>query len=72
MIKKISLLIVTFFLSINLMAEQFILEGKVTNTRLEPLSFVTVQIKSQQMGTRTDDNGHYKLKLEEFQNIKQK
>jgi hypothetical protein len=65
MIKKISLLIVTFFLSINLMAEQFILEGKVTNTRLEPLSFVTVQIKSQQMGTRTDDNGHYKLKLEE-------
>ena len=65
MIKKISLLIVTFFLSINLMAEQFILEGKVTNTLLEPLSFVTVQIKSQQMGTRTDDNGRYKLKLEE-------
>lgn len=47
------------------MAEQFILEGKVTNTNLEPLSYVTVQLKSQHMGTRTDDKGHYKFKLEE-------
>ena len=65
MLKSISLFLVAFFVSINLMAEQYILEGKVTNTLLEPLSYVTVQIKSQQMGTRTDDAGHYRFKLEE-------
>ena len=65
MLKHISLFLVAFFVSINLMAEQYILEGKVTNTLLEPLSYVTVQIKSQQMGTRTDDAGHYRFKLEE-------
>ena len=65
MIKSISLFLAAFLVSINLLAEQYILEGKVTNTLLEPLSYASVQIKSQQMGTRTDDNGHYKLKLEE-------
>ena len=65
MIKSFSLFLAAFLVSINLLAEQYILEGKVTNTLLEPLSYASVQIKSQQMGTRTDDNGHYKLKLEE-------
>lgn len=46
-------------------AQQYILSGKVTDAQLEPLSFVTVQIKGLQIGTRTDEKGHYEFQLEE-------
>ncbi|MCC7030334.1 MAG: carboxypeptidase-like regulatory domain-containing protein, partial [Chitinophagaceae bacterium] len=46
-------------------AQQFKLSGKVTDAQLEPLSFVTVQIKGLQIGTRTDEKGHYEFQLEE-------
>ena len=41
------------------------LHGKVTNTRMEPLAFVTVQVKGEQNGTRTDEQGNYQIMLEE-------
>lgn len=41
------------------------LKGRVSNAKLEPLSFVTVQIKGLQIGTRTDDKGEYQFMLEE-------
>jgi hypothetical protein len=46
-------------------SQQSKLRGKVTNDRLEPLSYVTVQIKGEQIGTRTNDKGEYEFQLEE-------
>ena len=50
-----------------LVAQQYLLQGNVTNANLEPMSFVTVQIKDLQIGTKTDEKGHYEFKLEEGQ-----
>lgn len=41
------------------------MKGRVTNRSLEPLSFVTVQLKNQQIGTRTNDKGEFEFQLEE-------
>jgi hypothetical protein len=49
----------------NIEAQQFLLAGNVFNAKLEPLSYVTVQIKQLQIGTKTDDRGHFEFKLEE-------
>jgi Family of unknown function (DUF5686)/CarboxypepD_reg-like domain len=38
--------------------------GKITNTKLEPLPFVSVQIKEWQRGTLTKENGTYEIELE--------
>ena len=46
-------------------AQQYLLSGKVTDAQLDPLSFVTVQLRGQQIGTRTDEKGHYEFQLEE-------
>lgn len=45
-------------------AQLYKLKGKVTNSKMEPLSFVTVQVKEEQIGTRTDEQGNYEFKLE--------
>lgn len=66
--KKILLFItiaVMGMLDNNAFAQQYLLSGKVTDAQLEPLSFVTVQIKGMQIGTRTDENGRYEFQLEE-------
>ena len=52
-------------LSLKAVSQQYLLSGKVTDAQLEPLSYVTVQIKGLQIGTRTDDNGHYEFQLDE-------
>lgn len=52
-------------MNVALYGQQYILSGKVSDANLDPLSFVTVQIKNQQIGTRTDDKGHYEFQLEE-------
>ena len=52
-------------MNVTLYGQQSILSGKVSDANLDPLSFVTVQIKNQQIGTRTDDKGHYEFQLEE-------
>ena len=38
--------------------------GKITNTRLEPLAFASVQVKQWKHGTITKENGTYELELE--------
>jgi hypothetical protein len=38
--------------------------GKITNTRLEPLAFASVQVKQWKHGTVTKDNGTFELQLE--------
>jgi len=66
MIRKIvSLMLVLLCATGSVFAQQFLLKGNVTNAKLEPLSFVTVQIKDLQIGTKTDLNGHYEFQLEE-------
>lgn len=39
-------------------------KGKVTDSKLQALSYVTVQLKEEKIGTRTDDHGQYTLRLE--------
>ncbi len=55
----------SLFFSQDSSAQMLKLKGKVTNSRLEPLSFVTVQIKEQQIGTRTNDKGQFEFELSE-------
>jgi hypothetical protein len=43
-------------------AQVYKLKGKVTNSKMEPLSYVTVQVKEEQTGTRTYDTGQYHFK----------
>lgn len=50
---------VTFSLS----AQGFYLHGIVTNTKMEPMPYVNVQVKGSASGTTTDINGKYKLFL---------
>lgn len=45
-------------------AQEFMLSGKITNTKLEPIAYASVHIKELQTGTTTDNNGNFKLQLE--------
>src|SRR5688572_13998396 len=46
-------------------AQQYTVSGKVTNSRMEPLPLVSVQVRELQTGTLTKADGSYELKLEE-------
>ncbi|MEZ5047063.1 MAG: DUF5686 and carboxypeptidase regulatory-like domain-containing protein [Chitinophagaceae bacterium] len=67
MFRLLKIFFCSFFLFIaeKSLAQQLILEGVVTNSKLEPLAFATVQIKGNQIGTRTDESGYFKFKLYE-------
>jgi hypothetical protein len=59
-----SILLILFLLSTSIAnAQQYKFSGKITNTSLEPLAFVSVQIKETQLGTKTDTKGNYKFQL---------
>ncbi|MEO6228624.1 MAG: DUF5686 and carboxypeptidase regulatory-like domain-containing protein [Ferruginibacter sp.] len=45
-------------------AQEYLLTGKITNPRLEPLAYASIHIKELQTGTTTDINGNFKLQLE--------
>jgi hypothetical protein len=45
-------------------AQSFRLFGKVTNGKMEPLAFVTMQLKEQGIGTTTKEDGSYVMNLE--------
>ncbi|MEO6729750.1 MAG: DUF5686 and carboxypeptidase regulatory-like domain-containing protein [Ferruginibacter sp.] len=66
MIKRLLLVLycfAVFFLSSS-QAQQYTLSGKITNARLEPVAYASVNIKELRSGTITDNNGNFKLKLE--------
>ena len=44
--------------------QSYKVHGKITNTRLEPLAFASVQVKQWKHGTITKENGTYELELE--------
>ena len=60
--------IVTFLLTVliftNSSFAQYRVHGKITNTRLEPLAFVSVQLKDSRLGTTTKEDGTYELMLD--------
>ncbi len=62
---NIVFIILILLFSNKIFSQQLILKGKVTDANLDPLSFVTVQIKGLQIGTHTDDKGNYQFQLEE-------
>src|SRR3954463_5381463 len=45
-------------------AQSFRVQGKITNNKMEPLAFATIQLKEQQIGTASKDDGSYELNLE--------
>lgn len=61
--KRIFLFFLVLFTCFALHAQSFKLSGKVTNNKLEPLAFVSLQIKEMQ-GTLTKEDGTYLLNLE--------
>jgi hypothetical protein len=58
-------LILLLFISQISPAQSFKVSGKITNNKLEPLAFVTIQVKGMQMGTVGKEDGTYLLELEE-------
>jgi len=58
-------ILLTLFFSRPLSAQFHTVTGKVTNNRLEPLAFASIQVKELQTGTLASADGSYTLKLEE-------
>ncbi len=58
-------LFILLFLSSSLSAQSHKVFGKIINTRLEPLSFVSVEVKEIKIGTTTHEDGTYQLELDE-------
>lgn len=45
-------------------AQEYLLSGKITNTKLEPLAYASIRVKELQSGTTSDKDGNFKLQLE--------
>jgi hypothetical protein len=58
------LFIVLLFSGISTAAQTRVF-GKITNSKMEPLAFASVQVKEYQHGVMTREDGSYELKLEE-------
>ena len=66
MIPKLFLLAVIFSASnvLPAQAQEYLLTGKITNTRLEPLPYASVRVKELQTGTIAGADGSFSLQLE--------
>ncbi|HVG42954.1 MAG TPA: hypothetical protein VM888_15185, partial [Chitinophagaceae bacterium] len=51
------LLFICIFLSASLFAQGFKVHGKITTSKMEPLAFVSVQVKELRSGTATKEDG---------------
>ncbi len=58
-------LFILFVLSSSVTAQSHKVFGKIINTRLEPLAFVSVEVKQIKIGTITHEDGIYQLELDE-------
>jgi hypothetical protein len=61
---RYSLIIVFSLTAVFVSGQSYKLTGKITNNKLEPLAFVSVNIKELQQGTITKEDGTYELKLD--------
>ena len=64
MVKKILLPLFFCFPLLSCYAQFFIINGKVTNSLIEPIANVNIKVQGTIFGATTDANGNYKLKLE--------
>ena len=64
MIRPLLLLILIGISSHYAWGQSYKIYGKITNTRLEPLAFASVQVKEWKHGTVTKENGSYELELD--------
>ena len=63
--KNFSLLILLFFIACSGYAQSFKVHGKITNSKLEPLAFATIQVQElERVGTTSREDGSYELNLE--------
>src|SRR6476661_826007 len=53
------------FLAVVGQAQSYYVHGKITNARLEPLAFATVQVQELQRGTTTKEDGTFEIVVEE-------
>jgi hypothetical protein len=51
------------FLTFKASAQQFVLSGRITDQKNNPVAFVSVYIKNSTYGTTTNENGSYQFKL---------
>jgi hypothetical protein len=58
-------LLILLVLSSAVKAQTRTLFGKITNARLEPLAFVSVEVRETKRGTITKEDGTYQLRLDE-------
>ncbi len=63
--KQNYLLLLLLFLSSLAQAQIYKVQGRITNSKLEPLAFASVQIQELRRGTTTKEDGTYELLLEE-------
>ncbi len=61
---KLSFLFIFLFFAIQGFSQSYVISGKVTNNKLEPLAFVSIQFKQSQEGTITKEDGTYALKVQ--------
>ena len=59
------LLVILIFFSAPVLAQEFRVHGKVTNTKLEPLALVSIEVKNTKIGTTTKNDGTFELSLDE-------
>jgi hypothetical protein len=59
------LLTLLLFTGITATAQSIKVYGKVTNAKMEPLAFASVQVKEYKQGSVTKEDGSYELELEE-------
>ena len=45
-------------------AQEYLLTGKITNTKLEPVPYASIRVKELQTGTTADKDGNFQLQLE--------
>ncbi|MBK7097473.1 MAG: carboxypeptidase-like regulatory domain-containing protein [Sphingobacteriales bacterium] len=60
---KILLFYILIFINLSVSAQEYKVVGKITNTRIEPLAFATVQVKNTRNSVITKENGSYSLNL---------
>ena len=57
-------LLFTILLAADATAQEYLLTGKITNAKLEPLPYASIRVKELQTGTISDKDGNFKLQLE--------
>ncbi|MFV0604692.1 MAG: DUF5686 and carboxypeptidase regulatory-like domain-containing protein [Niabella sp.] len=61
--KVVGILFFLYLYVTNNITAQFVLSGKITNEKLEPLPFVSVRVRDSHLGVLTNESGDYKLAL---------